>query len=126
MTAVPPVVAAGQADGGLVGFARQLLDAVGDPGVGALVLLETVFPPIPSEVVLPFAGYLTQSGSLTLVPLILWSTAGSVLGALLLYRLGAALGLQRSIRLIARTRLVSRAELERGAGRFSRRVSRPE
>lgn len=106
--------------GGLVGFAAEVLEAMGDVGVGALVLLETLFPPIPSEVILPFAGYLTQSGGLHLGWLILWSTVGSVVGAMLLYWLGAAVGLDRSIRLLAKTHLVSRGDLERGAEWFSR------
>lgn len=106
--------------GGLVGFAAQVLEAMGDVGVGALVLLETLFPPIPSEVILPFAGYLTQSGGLNLPLLILWSTVGSVVGALLLYWLGAAVGLDRAVRLLARTHLVSRRDLEQGAGWFAR------
>jgi len=121
VTAVVAAAGSGAAEsGGLVGFAAQVLQAMGDPGVGALVLLETLFPPIPSEVILPFAGYLTQSGGLNLVPLILWSTLGSVVGALLLYWLGAAVGLERSIRLLARTHLVSRGDLERGAEWFSK------
>lgn len=105
-------------DGGLLAFSGDLLLALGDIGVGALVLLETVVPPIPSEVILPFAGYLSREGALSLGGLILWSTVGSTVGALLLYWLGAALGMPRASRLLARTRLVDEDDLARGTEWF--------
>lgn len=114
-------VAGGPADeGGLVAFAGGLLLALGDIGVGALVLLETVVPPVPSEVILPYAGYLSRQGELSLGGLVLWSTVGSTVGALLLYWLGATLGMARASRLLARTRLVDEDDLERGAQWFHR------
>lgn len=105
---------------GLTGFAADVLTALGDVGVGVLVFLEVLVPPIPSEVILPFAGYLSQAGSLDLGWLIIWSTLASLLGALLLYGLGAALGLERTVRMLAATRLVSRTDLEKGAAWFGR------
>lgn len=106
---------------GLTGFAADILTALGDVGVGVLVFMEVLIPPIPSEVILPFAGYLSQSGDLHLGWLIVWSTLASWLGALLLYGLGAAVGLDRAVRFLAATRLVSRSDLERGADWFLRR-----
>ena len=120
MTLVLPRAAGPQEEGGLLALAADVLLAVGDLGVGALVLLETVVPPVPSEVILPYAGYLSRQGQLTLVGLILWSTVGSTVGALLLYWLGAALGLPRASRLLARTRLVDEDDLDRGAAWFHR------
>lgn len=105
---------------GLTGFAADILTALGDVGVGVLVFLEVLVPPIPSEVILPFAGYLSQSGELQLGWLFFWSTLASWLGALLLYGLGAKIGMQRAVRLLAGTRLVSRSDLERGAEWFAR------
>ena len=105
---------------GLTGFAADVLSSLGDIGVGLLVFLEVLIPPIPSEVILPFAGYLSQSGELNLGWLIFWSTLASWSGALLLYWLGAAIGMQRAIRLLAATRLVSRSDLERGSDWFVR------
>lgn len=105
---------------GLTGFAADVLTALGDIGVGVLVFLEVLVPPIPSEVILPFAGYLSQSGELSLGWLVFWSTLASWLGALLLYWLGAAIGMERAVRLLVATRLVSRADLERGAAWFAR------
>lgn len=105
---------------GLTGFAADVLNALGDVGVGVLVFLEVLIPPIPSEVILPFAGYLSQAGELNLGWLIVWSTAASLAGALVLYGLGAAIGLERAVRWIAWTRLVSLSDLERGAEWFHR------
>lgn len=105
---------------GLTGFAADVLTSLGDVGVGVLVFLEVLIPPIPSEVILPFAGYLSQSGQLNLGWLVFWSTLASWLGALLLYGLGASIGMQRAIRLLAATRLVSRSDLQRGADWFTR------
>jgi membrane protein DedA with SNARE-associated domain len=105
---------------GILGWAESVIDALGEWGVGFLVLLETVFPPIPSEVVLPLAGYLTQQGDISL-PLVLGTaTLGAYLGALGLYGLGAALGLERAIRGLSKVPLLDREDLEKAADWFSR------
>ena len=105
---------------GLLGWAETVITALGEWGVGLLVLLETVFPPVPSEVILPLAGFLTGQGSLNLPLVVLAATAGAYLGALILYALGARLGLERSIRALARLPLVDREDFERAAGWFGR------
>jgi membrane protein DedA with SNARE-associated domain len=61
-------------------------------GVALLMLLENVFPPIPSELVLPFAGYVAASGKLHPVGVLLAAIAGSLLGALPWYWAGRRLG----------------------------------
>jgi membrane protein DedA with SNARE-associated domain len=63
----------------------QVLEDLGYAGLALLMLAETVFPPIPSEAVLPLAGYLVERGDFSLPAVILTSTAGSVAGAALLY-----------------------------------------
>jgi len=103
---------------GLTGFAADILTAMGDVGVGILVFIEVLIPPIPSEVILPFAGYLSQSGELNLGWLIFWSTLASWVGALLLYGLGRLIGMERAVRIVAATRLVSRTDLDRGVHWF--------
>lgn len=105
---------------GLTGWAADLLLSVGDIGIGLLVLVEVVVPPIPSEAILPFAGYLTQSGSLSLVGLIVYSTIGAWLGGLVYYGVGRALGMERAVRLVAATRLITRDDLDRGVTWFER------
>lgn len=63
--------------------------------VCALILLENVFPPIPSELILPLSGFFTTSTGLTLPGVIAAATAGSVLGAFVLYGIGRLLSRER-------------------------------
>ena len=105
---------------GLVGVAARAIEQLGEWGVGAFTLAETVVPPIPSEVILPLAGYLAKQGSLNLVLVFVASTLGAYLGALFLYWLGARLGLERSIRGLSRLPLVDREDFEHAAGWFRR------
>jgi membrane protein DedA with SNARE-associated domain len=90
-----------------------LIDALGPFGVGVIILIETVFPPIPSEAVLPAAGYLAGLGRLDLTATIAIATVGSVAGALLLYWAGAIIGVRRLGRLATRMPLMSMADVER-------------
>ena len=106
--------------GGLVGLAAQAIDNLGEWGVGLFTLAETVLPPIPSEVILPLAGFLAKQGDLNLVLIFVTSTLGAYLGALLLYWLGAKLGLERSIRGLSKLPLVDREDFDNAAGWFVR------
>ena len=63
----------------------QILRDLGYAGLALLMAAETVFPPIPSEAVLPLAGYLAQQGEFNLLAVMVTSTLGSVAGAYLLY-----------------------------------------
>ena len=71
------------------------MNALGYWGVGLLMLLENVFPPIPSELIMPLAGFAAAGGHLTLWGVILAGTIGSVLGQFPLYYLGRAVGQER-------------------------------
>jgi membrane protein DedA with SNARE-associated domain len=106
--------------GGLVGLAARGIEQLGEWGVGLFTLAETVVPPIPSEVILPLAGYLAKQGALNLILVFVTSTLGAYLGALFLYWLGAKLGLERSIRGLSRLPLVDREDFEHAAGWFRR------
>jgi membrane protein DedA with SNARE-associated domain len=66
----------------------SVIDAVGYIGIAALMVLECVFPPIPSEVVLPLAGFTIDRGELSFIGVLTASTAGSMVGAWLLYAAG--------------------------------------
>jgi len=105
---------------GIVGFAAQLTTSIGEWGVGLFTFLETVFPPIPSEVILPLAGFIASHGSMNIALVIVTSTLGAYLGAVVLYFLGAALGLERSIRLMSKLPLVDREDFEKAAAWFRR------
>lgn len=105
---------------GITGWAANLMDGLGAWGVGLFTLLETVFPPIPSEVILPLAGYLTQQGSMNIVAVILASTLGAYLGSLALYGLGAVWGVERSTRWLSKLPLVDRDDFEKANRWFER------
>ncbi|MFG0227276.1 DedA family protein, partial [Streptococcus suis] len=79
-----------------------LMDLIGAPGAGIAIALENLFPPLPSEVILPMAGLAAARGSFTLFEALFWTTAGSVVGAFALYGIGAVLGLDRLRALVKR------------------------
>jgi len=72
-----------------------LMDSMGYFGVGLLMFLENVFPPIPSELIMPLAGYVVAQGKLTFIGVVLAGTIGSVGGALPLYYVGKMVGQER-------------------------------
>jgi membrane protein DedA with SNARE-associated domain len=110
----------GQELGGLVGWVLGVIEALGALGVGLLVALESIFPPIPSEVVLPLAGFLAGQGRLGFVAVVVWATVGSLVGALVLYWLGAALGQSRLERLADRIPLMDARDIQRAESWFAR------
>ncbi len=105
---------------GLAGLAVNVIDALGELGVGALALLETVFPPIPSEVVLPLAGFLAQQGRMNVFLVLLTATLGGLIGAYILYYVGHRLGEERAIRWLSTLPLVDREDFEKASGWFHR------
>ena len=105
---------------GLAGLITDIIAALGPIGVGVLVALETVFPPIPSELILPLSGYLASRGRMSLAAVVIGAILGSLAGALALYWAGAALGQKRLRRLAERTPLVEVDDLERAEGWFDR------
>ncbi|WP_457965399.1 DedA family protein [Arthrobacter sp. D1-29] len=116
------VAAAGTADNldGLVGVAARAIDNLGEWGVGLFTLAETVLPPIPSEVILPLAGFLAKQGDLNVALVFVTSTLGAYVGALLLYWVGSKLGLERSIRALSKLPLMDREDFEKAADWFRR------
>ena len=94
--------------GGVAGWAVDLMDRLGAPGAGLAVALENLFPPLPSEVILPLAGFAANRGDLGLVSAIIFTTLGSVVGALALYGVGAILGRDRTRARTRRGRFRSR------------------
>ena len=77
------------------GWIPEILDQLGYVGVGLLMLVENVFPPIPSEVVMPYAGYLAAEGRMHLAGVIVAGVVGSVAGAMPWYGLGWWFGRDR-------------------------------
>lgn len=86
----------------LAAWVTSVIEALGYPGLTVLVALESVFPPIPSEVILPLAGFMTGQGRFSFILVLVATTLGSILGALLLYGIGAAIGQRRMRAFVAR------------------------
>lgn len=104
----------------IVDWVVSLMEVLGGPGVGIAILLENLFPPIPSEVVLPLAGFTVSVGELNVFSAFLWATAGSVIGAFLLYWLGAAIGADRLRRIADRMWLVEAEDVDKALHWFDR------
>ena len=105
---------------GLAGWVVDVIGALGYAGVAFLVALENLFPPIPSEVVMPVAGLLAGQGEFALPLVVLAATVGSVVGAVTLYEGGRVLGRDRIARLADRLPLVEVDDLERAEEWFAR------
>ncbi len=72
-------------------FVMSVMDRFGYVGICFLILLENLIPPIPSEFILPFGGFMTTYTNLSVTGVVFFSTVGSVIGALILYGIGAML-----------------------------------
>jgi membrane protein DedA with SNARE-associated domain len=96
------------------------MESLGAPGAGLAIALENLFPPIPSEVILPLAGFAAGAGQMSLWAVLLWTTAGSVVGALALYGVGALLGRERTVALAARIPLLKVSDIERTEAWFAK------
>jgi membrane protein DedA with SNARE-associated domain len=106
-------------------WVTDVVDALGYLGVAFLVALENLFPPIPSEAVLPLAGFVAGRGDAHLVGMIVAATAGSVVGAWVLYGIAAAIGPVRLRAFIVRFGRwfgVREHHLERAEAWFDRRA----
>lgn len=106
--------------GNLLQWVIDVMGTIGPVGAGLLIALENVFPPLPSELILPLAGATAASGQFTIVEAIVWTTAGSVAGAFVLYLLGAWLGSDRTGRLIAKIPLMSYSDYTRSRAWFDK------
>ena len=106
--------------GGLAGLAVDIMDKLGGPGAALLVAIDNVFPPVPSELVLPLAGFSASQGTMSLFMALFWTTLGSVAGALLTYWLGAWLGRDRVRALIVRVPLMKESDFDRTERWFAR------
>ncbi|MGX9685695.1 DedA family protein [Deinococcus wulumuqiensis] len=71
---------------------QNLMDSMGYLGILLLMVLENIFPPIPSELIMPSAGFAAARGDMSLGMVVLMGTLGSVLGTLPLYYIGKAFG----------------------------------
>ncbi|BBW98239.1 DedA family protein [Geobacillus sp. FSL W8-0032] len=80
----------------------DFMEQFGYIGIFLMIALENIFPPIPSEVILPFGGFMTTYTTLTVPGVIAAATAGSVVGAIVLYGIGRLLSVERLGRIVDR------------------------
>ncbi|ANS66688.1 hypothetical protein SLINC_4464 [Streptomyces lincolnensis] len=106
--------------GGIAGWAADLVDAMGGPGAGLAIALENLFPPLPSEVILPLTGFAAGQGVISLFSALFWTTLGSVAGAAVLYWIGMLFGRERMYAIWAGLPLVKVTDLERTEEWFRR------
>ncbi|GAA3629613.1 DedA family protein [Lactobacillus hamsteri] len=78
----------------------SFIDQFGYWAVALMIAIENVFPPIPSEVILSFSGFMTHKTQMTIFGLVIASTIGAVIGALILYWIGTLLNEERLERLL--------------------------
>lgn len=107
---------------GITGWVVDVIDSIGEVGVGVLIAIENLFPPIPSEVILPLAGFRANEGELNVVLAWISATIGALVGALILYGLGAFVGYDRLHELAGKRWFVvlGQKDLERGDRFFER------
>ncbi|MDQ0735398.1 DedA family protein [Arthrobacter agilis] len=110
----------GSALGAVTDWAVNLMETIGAPGAGLAIALENLFPPLPSEVILPLAGFTASRGNFSLFEAILWTTLGSVIGAYALYALGAWLGRDRMRRLVSKVPLIDLEDVDKVEDWFNR------
>lgn len=103
---------------GFIGWVLSLMESIGEFGVGAAVFIETFVPPIPSEAVLPVAGYLAYEGRMSFWFAWLAATLGSLAGALVWYAIGAALGRNRTRALVGRIPLMEHDDFDKAEAFF--------
>ena len=104
----------------LVDWSVSLMEVIGPVGAGIAIALENVFPPLPSEVILPMAGLTASRGTFTLAEALIWTTLGSIVGAFLLYGIGAVLGLPRLRWIAAKVPLLHPEDIDRTVEWFRR------
>ncbi|MDD3231466.1 MAG: DedA family protein [Oscillospiraceae bacterium] len=102
----------------------DIINGFGYIGIAFLIAVENIFPPIPSEVILTFGGFLTTVSNMNVWGVILSATVGAVVGALVLYYLGRLLNAQRLEKLfeskLGRRLHLKKEDVRRAEGWFSR------
>jgi membrane protein DedA with SNARE-associated domain len=108
----------------IAAWAVSLMETLGGFGAGVAIALENLFPPLPSEIILPLAGFAAAQGTLGLVEVLIWTTVGSVVGALALYGIGAWLGRRRMYAIAQRMPLLKVEDVERTEAWFDKHGSK--
>ena len=102
---------------------QELIAAIGYPGIVIVMAIENIFPPIPSELVLPFAGALSAKGEMNFWAAVAAGTAGSLIGAIVLYAIGylaREAGVRSLVARYGKFLFISEKDLDRAAEWFER------
>ncbi|WP_117161633.1 DedA family protein [Paraliobacillus sp. X-1268] len=100
-----------------------VMNSYGYLGIAFLIAIENIFPPIPSEVILTFGGFLTITTTMSVVGVIIASTAGSVIGAIALYFIGWSISIETLKKFIAKRGHILRlkeTDVDRAIGWFNK------
>lgn len=108
----------------IAAWAVSLMETLGGVGAGVAIAAENLFPPLPSEIILPLAGFAAAQGTLGLLEVLIWTTLGSLVGALALYGIGAWLGRRRVYAIAQRMPLIKVEDVERTEAWFERHGSK--
>ena len=106
--------------GTVADWATRIMGALGSPGAGLANAADSIIPVLPSEVILPLAGFAAYRGQFNLVAALIWTTIGSVIGSLVMYYIGAAFGRDRVLAWARKIPLVQPHEVERVDAWFRR------
>ena len=121
---IPAAAEAAATDGSLIerfaDWSVELMETIGAPGAGLAIALENLFPPLPSEVILPLAGFAASQGNFSIIAALIWTTVGSVVGALALYGIGAWLGRDRMRAIVDKMPLVDLEDVDKVESWFAR------
>ncbi|PFG41531.1 membrane protein DedA with SNARE-associated domain [Isoptericola jiangsuensis] len=105
---------------GFIGWVLSLMETLGEVGVGIAVLVENFVPPIPSEAVLPAAGFLAYEGRMSAWWAVVAATLGSVVGAWVWWYLGRLLGRDRTRGLVEAIPLMDGEDFDKAEAFFAR------
>ena len=109
---------------GIAGWAVDIMTGLGPIGVAITIFLENAWPPIPSEIILPLAGFTAAQGSFSVVSAIIWATVGSVTGAWMLYAIGRIFGHDRLVAIAEKLPLVRGSDITKTTEWFDRHGSK--
>lgn len=105
---------------GFIGWVLGLMESIGEVGVGIAVLVETFVPPIPSEAVLPGAGFLAYEGRMNVWLAWALATLGALIGAWAWYGIGYAFGRNRTRTIVGKVPLMEHEDFDRAEAFFQR------
>ncbi len=98
----------------------NVMETLGGPGAALLIAIENIFPPLPSEIILPLAGFTASQGTLGLFEVIIWTTIGSIVGAIVLYYLGNLLGRDRIRHFATKIPLMKISDIDKAENWFTK------